>query len=336
MKNRHISIEVITGDVGINCYKTELISGIVIHRVPTWVTPFGIFLKRRSDKKMIKKHLKDADIIHINDIRILPIYHLCIGINKSAKHFLSSHGFIFHTKKHLVLKKIFMYWFSKISQRYSGIFCVSKQDFRIALEYKLANCFYVSMGITSTNIEKFYLTKTSVSIEGRLFYYGRIDSNKGLENAFRKISLLPKEFIFIIAGTGDLFYIKKLNQICNELGITERVFFIGSISDDELINQLGMAEFVILSSLYEGFGLALIESLAAHKKIIAQNNESYNDILSNLKLTNYLFDFIDTTSSLLDKIIYLRKLPFKESDLSIYLLESTFNTIYNFYNGLAP
>jgi glycosyltransferase involved in cell wall biosynthesis len=182
------------------------------------------------------------------------------------------------------------------------------------------------------NIKKFELV-SNINIDmGNLLYYGRISSNKGLENALRKFSLLPKAFLFTIAGVGSHAYVKTLMDLCNQLEIEERVSFIGGISNNKLLELLGKAEFVILPSIYEGFGITLIESLAAQKKIIAQNNESYRDILNHLMLTDYLFDFSDNNNlSLMDKIIMLRSFSVKKNNLKEYDINIVSNNIYSYY-----
>jgi hypothetical protein len=78
---------------------------------------------------------------------------------------------------------------------------------------------------------------------------------------------------------------------------------------------MALAEFVMLPSLYEGFGLTLIESLAARKKIIAHINASYTKILTDLGIKEYLFDFTDSNLSLLEKIYILRGIALTDVDL---------------------
>jgi alpha-1,3-mannosyltransferase len=321
-------VEIITGDTEINDVKSELIDGILVHRIPT-KTLFGIaILKKQRDRNIIINHIKDASIVHVHEIKFIPLLIYLLNKKYPFKCFLTSHGFLFHTKKHVLFKMLYMFLFSFISRSYQGIFCGSEQDFRIAQKYHFSNCYYIGEGIDMT---KFTLVKNNGIINNRLFYYGRIAPNKGIENALKHFSLLPKEFSFIIAGTGIFEYIQKIITQCNALEIIDRVVFLGSIADDAIIEQLSLAEFVILPSLYEGFGLTLIESLAANKKIIAHNNESYIDILSSLQLNYYLYDFTDPNSLLLDKIIELRQFPYYKIDLSKYSWNTIMDKILHFY-----
>ena len=168
-------------------------------------------------------------------------------------------------------------------------------------------------------------------ILNKLLYYGRIAPNKGLENALRHFAFLPKDFTFVIVGSGEINYEQSLAALCGNLNVKDRVVFLGSISDLELSNQLAEAEFILLPSLYEGFGLTLVESLAARKKVIAQKNESFIDILTDLNHKEFLFDFTGDTEKLFDKIMSLREKTIDNIDLSKYSFEDIAKIIYNYY-----
>jgi glycosyltransferase involved in cell wall biosynthesis len=325
-----VDVEIITGDTNIKNVKNEYINNILVHRIPT-INVFGLVLLRKYKyTKIIKDYMKDADIIHVNEIKFLPIFFYFMQMiqkNQKKKYFLSSHGFIFHTNKFIVFKKLYMHFFSYLSIKYDGIFCVSKQDFRIAQEYGFKNYIYIPVGV---DISKFKNIHNNIE-KGKLFYYGRISKNKGIENALVKFASLPKEFLFVIAGTGDPVYMKEIIFLVDKLGIHDRISFIEKPTDDDLIVAMGTSEFIILPSLYEGFGITLIESLAAKKKVIAHVNESYRDILSDLSLDNYLFDFTDDNSLLIEKIILLRTLRMGNVDLNKYLIDTVTADIYGYY-----
>jgi glycosyltransferase involved in cell wall biosynthesis len=330
-------VKIITGDTKINHIEFDLIDNIGVYRVPIKATRFGLpILKNNSDIKIIKNLIKKVDIIHNHDIKFLPLFHLFYYLTKKnkIKYFLSSHGFIFHTNYYLLFKKFYMILFSFLFNIYNAIFCVSKQDLKIAKKYKLHNIFYVPV---SVDMKKFTDVDNRRIKEGRLLYYGRISQNKGIENVLKKFLLLPNDFLLTIVGSGDIAYMKKIISIYYDtMNIDKKtqVTFTGEVSDAILIKYFEEAEFIILPSIYEGFGLTLIESLSANKKVIAHINESYRDILSSLNLDHYLFDFSDASSSLLNKIIELRKLQTKTINLDRYTLNTMTTTICRFYQGL--
>lgn len=63
-----------------------------------------------------------------------------------------------------------------------------------------------------------------------------------------------------IAGTGSEESLEYLKQLCKENGVTDSVDFLGFVSDVQSLYQ--KASVFVLSSRYEGFGLALIEAMS--------------------------------------------------------------------------
>jgi glycosyltransferase involved in cell wall biosynthesis len=105
--------------------------------------------------------------------------------------------------------------------------------------------------------------KDSLAIppEGFVFVnVGRLDPQKGqscLLHAFQKVvSSAPNAFLAIV-GNGPLF--DYLNMLALDLGIAERVRFLGRRTDVGAC--LEMADAFVFPSLFEGLGLALIEAM---------------------------------------------------------------------------
>jgi alpha-1,3-mannosyltransferase len=334
MKEMNAEVTIITGDDNIICRRSEIINNISVVRLPILSNQFGLsVLRHKADKKIIYQYICNADVVHNHSIMFIPFLIKLSYKTTNTKYFLTSHGFIFHTKKYFIIKKMFMFCFFLILNSYIKIFCSSNQDLRTAKKYKLTNAIYLGTGV---DLERFKsVSNINEIIKNQLFYYGRLAPNKGIENALRHFATLPSEFKFIIAGSGEKLYETLISSLCNKLQIADRVYFIGSVSERNLLEQLQLCEFVLLPSLYEGFGITLIESLAANKKIIAHTNESYMDVLCDLNLEKYLFDFTDSNQSLLKKISCLREYPLKNINLEKYSLSSIAEKTYSWYTGLA-
>ena len=65
------------------------------------------------------------------------------------------------------------------------------------------------------------------------------------------------------------------------LGLTERVHFLGYVSDDELHALYAKATLFIYPSLLEGFGLPLLESMASGCPVITSTTSSLPEIAGN-------------------------------------------------------
>jgi glycosyltransferase involved in cell wall biosynthesis len=61
----------------------------------------------------------------------------------------------------------------------------------------------------------------------------------------------------------------RLMNLAKELGIAERVIFLGSLTRDQVLAEMAAAHAFVLSSHYETFGVVLVEALALGKPVIA-------------------------------------------------------------------
>ena len=108
----------------------------------------------------------------------------------------------------------------------------------------------------------------------RFLYLGRLDSHsKGLDLLLRGFALgicggkLPStlRLDFIGADGGDRH---KLESLADRLSITQNVRFIGHVSDRSPAAIIGSYDLLVLPSRFDGFGLVVLEAMAAGKPVI--------------------------------------------------------------------
>ncbi len=97
---------------------------------------------------------------------------------------------------------------------------------------------------------------------------GRLSEQKGMSYFVRAIPLVKKEFSrakFIIVGDGEER--DELEALAKALGVEEDLLFLGYRSDVQ--NVMSQLDFVVLSSLWEGFPLTPIEAFSVGKTVVA-------------------------------------------------------------------
>ena len=117
----------------------------------------------------------------------------------------------------------------------------------------------------------------------------RLTKQKALNVMIRGFATASKKSLLsyklLIAGRGELE--KDLKQLCVSLDIDNKVLFLGFREDiPELINVL---DIFALTSNYEGFGLVLLEAMAAGKPVIATRVSAIPEVVSHGK-TGLLID----------------------------------------------
>ncbi len=103
---------------------------------------------------------------------------------------------------------------------------------------------------------------------------------KGVDVFLRALANLPSSIKGIIIGDGEL----KPNYeiLAQELGLRNRVYFPGQVSDNLLKDYYRLAEITVLPSVTmgEAFGLVLIESMACGTPVIASNLPGVRTVVS--------------------------------------------------------
>jgi glycosyltransferase involved in cell wall biosynthesis len=84
-----------------------------------------------------------------------------------------------------------------------------------------------------------------------------------------------------IAGVGEM--LDRLRRLAGELGVAERVRFVGGLSDAELVDWYRRATVVVMPSVrLEGFGLTIAEALACETPVIGTPVGAVPELLGGL------------------------------------------------------
>lgn len=105
--------------------------------------------------------------------------------------------------------------------------------------------------------------------EDIVFYVGRIVREKGIQVLIQAIPEILKtnpKTKFVIAGKGP--YLDNLRSLAEYLGVAERVYFTGFISDRERNNLYRIADVAVFPSLYEPFGIVALEAMVTRTPVI--------------------------------------------------------------------
>lgn len=86
------------------------------------------------------------------------------------------------------------------------------------------------------------------------------------------------EYELWIAGPDDPRYTPALRSQAAALGITPQVKFLNYVAYDQLPKLLNQAQALIFPSLWEGFGLPVLETMACGTPVIASNRASIPEV----------------------------------------------------------
>lgn len=151
--------------------------------------------------------------------------------------------------------------------------------------------------------------------------WGRVSSEKGFEYLIEAARKCP-EIDFRIWGTtgnGERErdqYKVQLDDLADGLVNVELDFRPWGIRGDELIQSIDAADLVIMPSLYEPFGLVLVEALARAKPVVTPTTAGGKYIMAAAGATSLPYGFVitDDASALADNILSAVKQFFAQSE----------------------
>lgn len=111
-------------------------------------------------------------------------------------------------------------------------------------------------------------------------YIGRQDPYKNLQRLITAFSALPKrnDYELWLAGPYDKRYSPLLEIQTQELGINHLVKFLNYVPYDELPIIINQAIALVFPTLWEGFGLPVLEAMACGTPVITSNISSLPEV----------------------------------------------------------
>lgn len=112
-------------------------------------------------------------------------------------------------------------------------------------------------------------------------FVGTLEPRKNLVRLLHAYSLLSKElranFLLVLAG-GQGWGLGELSSLTQQLKIQDTVILTGHVSDEELDLLYEKARFLIMPSIYEGFGLPIIEAQSHGTPVLTSKTSSMPEV----------------------------------------------------------
>jgi glycosyltransferase involved in cell wall biosynthesis len=109
----------------------------------------------------------------------------------------------------------------------------------------------------------------------------RLVHQKGLDTIIRALPLLPDNVRYLVVGDGPDR--NMLEHLAKELGVTNRVTFVGKVDRTETSKYRKISDIFVLPSRSEGQGISFLSTMAAGLPIITTQEGGIEDFLFDAK-----------------------------------------------------
>ena len=172
-----------------------------------------------------------------------------------------------------------------------------------------------------------------------LMFVGNLKPHKNLERllqAFSKIENNDKYALLLVGKAFENY--NNLKDKEKELGIEKNTIHTGIVTEDELVDLYNLVDLFVFPSLYEGFGLPVIEAMACGTKVVSSSSSSLpevgGDVVSYFNPENVIemakvieeeLEKEDTEQDRQKRINWAKKFDWKETSRKIKEIFATYS-----------
>lgn len=242
----------------------------------------------------MQAYVSHADVIHLHDPQVAGITRHFARHQYGPPLVMTTHGGFFHTRRCLALKRAyFRFGVPRLLRNVDLVIASSEND---ANTYATATprLRRIDNGIDFASFnsiaDRHPASPVSFVCVGRLASNKRIDRLITLVEALRRRGL-PATLDIVGADFDGLE--TPLQRAVAAGGLTEHVHFHGALGEPALREVIAQARFVVSASEYEGFGLAVVEGMAAGRVPLLSPIAPFRALVADGH-NGFLIDFADT------------------------------------------
>lgn len=216
------------------------------------------------------------------DVLFVPAHFLPLIFKPNLKTVVSIYDFgsAYIPELHSFKQKSYLHWMEKIQ--------LKRATKIITSSYSTRNDLVSLMGVDPKRIEVIYLgvdqnffklVKNDLLVNSLRPYYlfvGTVQPRKNLERVIQAMTKIEDKNLVIVGSKGWMS--DEIYKLPKKLGIEARVKFLGYVPDEKLPALYSQATALVYPSLFEGFGLPILEAQAGGCPVITSNLSSMPEV----------------------------------------------------------
>ncbi len=184
------------------------------------------------------------------------------------------------------------FWCSRQHAKADAIVTVSEQSRRDLVQHARIDPAKITR--IYNGVQRHETATDSDELRSRWNLRGRIISTISRHDPYKNLAMLVRAFALlrsrlseectlVIGGRVDPRY-QEPQRLVDKLRLREHVVFTDYLSDDDRVGLLRMSDVFVYPSLYEGFGLPPLETMAEGVPVVSSNASSLPEVLGDAAL----------------------------------------------------
>ena len=247
-------VTVVTADAGRDVSRRETRNGVVVRRCRS-VAPDDAFHLAPGVSRIVAR--TKGDIVHAHNYHSLPMLFAAVGVT-DARFVVTPH---YHGESASTVRNGLLSLYRPL-----GGWALARADATIAVSEWERERLRIDFGVRASvvpnglDVAKFANAVPEKRDRPYLLCVGRLEEYKGVQHVIRALPALP-EYDLVVAGEGP--YREQLADIAVEVGVADRVQFLGYVTEQRLPGLYAAAEVHVTLSEFEAYGMTVGEALAA-------------------------------------------------------------------------
>jgi glycosyltransferase involved in cell wall biosynthesis len=192
------------------------------------------------------------------------------------------------------------------------------------------------------NLAEFPSSPCSIKNRNQIVFVGRLVFYKNVLTIIKAMKIVCKtipDVRFIVIGNGPMK--EDLEDLSKELNLQSVVSFKGNVSHEEKIQVIQDSKALVLPSVFEGFGIVILESFAMRRPVIVSNVPPLNELVTN-DVDGYLVSPFDE-NEWADRILRMLRNPVSAMQMGengrkkvekSFTIQRTVDQLENLYNRM--
>lgn len=341
LKNQGINVAIATTNIGKD--KIEVTSNSI--PLYSFSRQFSSFLP--SDfafsyglKTWLKQHIREFDLLHIHCLFTYPSSIAGYYAHKyGIPYIVRPAGMLNHfcLTKGASKKKLYILFFEKRNiKNAAAIHFTSEQELQEAGKLRLnKQCILAAPGLNLgkfNNLEplKGLFREQYPQIEDKkiILFLSRLDPKKGLDLlilALKILSTKRKDFVFVLAGSGQKNYERWVRRTLVKAGLSEASILTGFLEGKMKFSLLADADIFVLPSYDENFGIAVVEAMACGLPVIISNRVNIHNLIERYQAGIVTGLNSQDIAKAIDKLLQDTQLRFEMGACGKRLVEENFD-----------
>jgi glycosyltransferase involved in cell wall biosynthesis len=210
--------------------------------------------------------------------------HPTISIIPNIKHIMTIHDVIYWKLPEYIPNwkvKLYVKLLTQAIPKASKITSISKFsaiEIENIFHIKFKNIPIISPSSPKLNIKNIQ----SLTLDKYIFYEGGLDIRKNVPKLIEAFSLIADKYkdlnLYIAGKYFKSPLIPNILNIIKQYNLENRVKLLGYISDEDMIAYIKYAQVLVYPSLYEGFGIPILEGFGLGTPVITSNIGSMKEV----------------------------------------------------------